>query len=268
MAIRPNLERAEKRLLRGYTVVLTLVLCVPVAIVLLASFNASAYLAFPPHQFSFRWYQDLFGDQRLLEALGNSGAVALFASAACTGIGMLAAMGTAYLKPALRMAIVWLFGAIAAMPVLLIALPSLILLSFEGLPRGKGAIAAVLTVVLLPIPTFVTMTSLLKIDPHIREAARLLGARWWQVELRIVFPLLRRQLLAAFFLVFLFSFDDLIVSYFLGGSVETLSTAIYSMVRFGLSPVVMAACALVYAGAFFGIACAIAASGISKRPSS
>jgi ABC-type spermidine/putrescine transport system permease subunit II len=253
MQYQSSTVRTEPRMLRAYTVFLTAFLVVPIVVVLIASLSDSELLVFPPPALSFRWYRDLFQDRRLLESLRNSAIIAVGASGFCTITGTLAGMGLTHVKPAVRKTVLWLLSTIAAMPVLLLALPTLMLLSLSHIPRGKSAIIGLLTAVLLPIPVFITVTRIASLDPLLREAGTLLGAKWWQIELFVIAPLLIRQTLASFLLLLVFGFDDLIVSYFLGGSVETFPTAIYSMVRFGLSPVAMAACALVYTCTIAGI---------------
>ena len=76
-----------------------------------------------------------------------------------------------------------------------------------------------------------------RIDPSLQEAARVLGAREWDVFRRITLPLLRPAIAAAAAIVFLFTFTSFGVILILGGfRLATLEVEIYrqSVVLFDL----------------------------------
>lgn len=65
------------------------------------------------------------------------------------------------------------------------------------------------------------------LDPHMEEAARMLGASRWRAFARVTLPLLRPALAAAGSLVFLFTFTSFGVVLILGGGLRTLEVEIY-----------------------------------------
>ncbi|WP_208027761.1 ABC transporter permease [Rhabdothermincola sediminis] len=67
------------------------------------------------------------------------------------------------------------------------------------------------------------------LDPHLEEAARVLGAGWWQSFRRVTWPLLRPAVAAAASIVFLFTFTSFGVVLILGGPrYRTLEVEIYT----------------------------------------
>ncbi len=68
-----------------------------------------------------------------------------------------------------------------------------------------------------------------QLDPRLDHSARVLGASPWRSFWQVTFPLLRRPILSAALLVFLFDFASFGVVLMLGGpSFQTLEVAIYS----------------------------------------
>lgn len=68
-----------------------------------------------------------------------------------------------------------------------------------------------------------------QLDPRLDHSARVLGASPWQVFWKVTFPLLRRSILSAALLVFLFDFASFGVILMLGGpGFQTLEVAVYS----------------------------------------
>jgi ABC-type spermidine/putrescine transport system permease subunit II len=237
---------ASLKVTRIYTVLLTILMFVPIGVLLLASVSARDYVSLPSDGITFQWYVALFRAERLLAAIRHSVIVAGACALISTISGAAAAMALAHVTLPWRRLVVLTCAAIAATPVLFVALPALVLFAFTGVPRGLVTVIAVLATVVLPLPVFISVTRLSTLDPHLRDAASLLGARWYQIEFFVVAPLLRRSLLVSFVLTYMICFGDVIVAYFLGGHRETLPTALYSMTRFGISPVVMAACSLIF----------------------
>lgn len=68
-----------------------------------------------------------------------------------------------------------------------------------------------------------------QLDPRLENSARVLGASPWRAFSEVIFPLLRRPILSAILLVFLFDFTSFGVILMLGGAgYATLEVAIYT----------------------------------------
>jgi putative spermidine/putrescine transport system permease protein len=78
-------------------------------------------------------------------------------------------------------------------------------------------------------------------DPHLDEAARIMGAGWWQRYLLVILPQCRTGMAAGAFFAFNISFDDAVIALFMRApNVETLPMRIYSTLEFSPDPSVAA----------------------------
>ena len=78
-------------------------------------------------------------------------------------------------------------------------------------------------------------------DRSIEEAAQDLGANPVQTFLRVTLPLILPGVMAGALLAFTLSFDDFVITFFVSGvGSSTLPLKIYSMIKFGVSPVINA----------------------------
>jgi spermidine/putrescine transport system permease protein len=78
---------------------------------------------------------------------------------------------------------------------------------------------------------------LIGLDPAIEEAAADLGATPWRVFRRVTLAALLPAIIASGLLTFTFSFDDVVTSYFLGGSASSpLPIVLFGMIRFRITP--------------------------------
>ena len=190
---------------------------------------------------SLRWYREVIADPVLLTSLARSLMVALVSSAASTVLGALASLALFR----------WRFFAGRGLEVMASAslvLPELVLgLSLLSWFALVGATLSVWTVVLahvtltLPFTTLVVTARLRGLDVSIEDAARDLGASESQVLWRIILPLLKPAIASAFALAFLLSFDDFLVTFFTNGAgSDLLPVRLYSMLKTGLSPKVLA----------------------------
>ena len=72
-----------------YLILIVLFLYLPIGTLMVLSFNSSKSMG-SWQGFSLRWYQEMFSNQELMEALGNTLTIALWASIIATVIGVMA----------------------------------------------------------------------------------------------------------------------------------------------------------------------------------
>jgi ABC-type spermidine/putrescine transport system permease subunit II len=83
----------------------------------------------------------------------------------------------------------------------------------------------------------IVQARLMGLDPAIEEAAADLGATPWRVFRRVTLAALLPAIIASGLLTFTFSFDDVVTSYFLGGSSSSpLPIVLFGMIRFRITP--------------------------------
>jgi ABC-type spermidine/putrescine transport system permease subunit II len=72
-----------------------------------------------------------------------------------------------------------------------------------------------------------------------------LGANRWRTFWYVTFPLIRTAILAAALLTATLSFDEVVVTFFLAGTDQTLPLYIWSQTRFGFTPSINAIVTLI-----------------------
>ena len=226
-------------------------LYLPIAILVLFSFNASSRLAVW-EGFSLRWYAALLTDSQLLAAALRSLQIAVIAASVASLLGLMAALALVRFGPFRgRTLLAGLIGAPMVVPDVVLGLALLLffvaLASLTGWPAQRGMATITLAHAGFGVvyATVVIRARLVRFDATIEEAARDLGAPPWRVFRRVTLPLLLPALAAAWLLAFTLSLDDLVVASFVSGpGASTLPMVIFSRVRLGLSPEVNALASL------------------------
>ncbi len=149
----------------------------PVAVLVLFSFQDGTLPVPPLHGLTLRWYGEIFANGKLMSALGNSLVVALVSSSVACLLGFLAAYAFArYKLPAsgLQRALI-----VAPMTVstLIIGLGLLSLFSSIGLPLSLWTVGIGHVVINLPLCFAIIYASMGAHQVNIERAARDLGAR-------------------------------------------------------------------------------------------
>ncbi|MBT0768039.1 ABC transporter permease [Kineosporia sp. J2-2] len=211
-------------------------LYIPIIAVVVYSFNASE-VSYRFTGLTTRWYGELFHDERLLETLRTSAIVGLLAGLAATAIGFLTAFALVRYRVRGR---AFFLGAILIpliVPEIVLGVSLLTIFSTAGIPNGLLTMVLGHIVITLPLATLVPMGAMAALDPSLSEAATDLGATGWITFRRVLFPLLRPSILAAFLLSFTTSFSNIVISTFTSGvGTTTLPLRIYSTLKTGLTP--------------------------------
>lgn len=218
----------------------------PVIVLVVFSFQ-DGKLPVPPFRgFSLRWYDQLFDNTRLMAALVNSLIVALTSGIAATLLGFFAAYGIARYRPYLANAAQWLLVAPLFVSYLVIGMGLLIALRELGISKSLFTVIIGHLVINLPLAFAVIYGQMGEHQVDVERAARDLGAREWQVLLRITVPIMWPTIFAAFALTFTFSWDEFIIAFLLSFFDVTLPVELWSMLRRGLNPQANAAGSLVF----------------------
>ena len=208
----------------------------PVAVLVLFSFQ-DGRLPIPPFNgATLKWYGEVFGDSRLMVALGNSLKVAFLSSLAACLLGFCAAYGLARFRlPATALQRI-LLTAPLTVSYLIIALGLLVLFNRLGVGLSLWTVGIGHVVINLPLCFAIIYASMGEHQRNIERAAQDLGANSIQVVLLVTAPMLMPSILAAFFLSLTFSWDEFIISFLLSRFDVTLPVEIWSLLRSGLNP--------------------------------
>jgi ABC-type spermidine/putrescine transport system permease subunit II len=223
--------------LGGFAVVLYAFLYLPIAVVVLYAFNDSRQVAVW-NGFATRWWGIAWQDAAVVDALVLSTWTAATNAVLATVLGTAAALGLRNAGSRVRIAFDALAFSALIVPEIVIAIASLLFFA-TTVPSLLGPTAIILThaVFNTSVVTLICRARLANTDRVAEEAAMDLCAARWETFRRVTLPLLLPAVAAGFLLSFTFSFDDVVLSTFVttAGS-STLPLAIFSELRFGLSP--------------------------------
>jgi ABC-type spermidine/putrescine transport system permease subunit II len=121
------------------------------------------------------------------------------------------------------------------------AVATLLLFTELGVALGNRTIELAMIGFCIPFVTVVVRARLASINPEVEQSALDLGATPLHALRLVVLPLLWPSIAAASMLCFVLSFDDFVTAAFTAGiGTPPLPLRIYSMLRFGVTPVVNA----------------------------
>ena len=210
--------------------------------------------------FSWRWYEALLADSRLMEGFSLSLKVALITGTLSMILGTFAAFVLVrYARFKGRALFSGMVNAPLVMPEVIIGLSLLLLMVSVQRALGwpeRGLVTIVLghTLLGMAYATVVIQSRLSEMDRSIEEAAMDLGCRPMQVFFLVTLPNMSQALVAAWLLTFTLSFDDVVISEFLSGpGVTTLPQVIFSYARRGVNPSIYAAATCLIATVTLGI---------------
>ncbi len=229
-------SKTEKAFLWGYASLVYLFLYAPVITVTVLSFNDSHVVGLPLNGFTTRWFTIVFTRPELVTSLANS--ILLGILSATIGTALAALLALAYRRPFPGNGM--LFYLIIAPIILPGVVGGVILLVFFGMLKiplslWTSALAAHVTWV-LPFSFLSLYPVTHRFDQSLEEAASDLGATRAVVFRRIVFPLIRPGIFAAWLFAFSLSFDEFVRTLFLTGFERTLPVQFWYMIVESLSP--------------------------------
>ena len=209
----------------------------PVAVVVLLSFNASQFGSFPMTGFSFRWFVELWENDAILRAFRTSIVLGLLTAVIATTLGVLASLALVrYRVPGANVVSTLLIAPILV-PEVVLAVALLLFLNFLGINKSFALLLFGHVIFTLPFVILVVQARLVSIRRDVEEAAMSLGASPRQTFFQITLPLMLPAVLAGALFAFTISFDDITGTLFWKpGGVETVPTQIFAMLRNSISP--------------------------------
>lgn len=244
----------EWQLVKGITCMLLALMLAPICMVLMISFTSGETLQFPPPALSLRWYQEVWtmlvgpdaGIGRLRESLLVSLEIAALTSLVCVLAGVPASYALVRYRFAGKTLIEELIGLPVVFPAVVLGIALLVLVSASGLDFGIFQIVVAHSIIGLPFLMRNCMAAMRGIDPMLEEAAMTLGASAPKVFREIVLPLASGGIASGAILVFILSFNEFTLSYFLYSvDVFPLSIWLFQQANTSFSPAVFAVSSLI-----------------------
>jgi spermidine/putrescine transport system permease protein len=232
--------------LLAYTIAVFAFLYLPIAILIIYSFNGPGVAGFPPRDLTLKWYQILFQDGAIWDSVVNSLLVAVCAVAIALLLGIPAALaldrasfpGKALFRRLVLLPLI-LPGIITGLSLLMFFNSAGVKLSLLTIVLGHGT-------ALISVATTEVFAGLQKLDRAQEEASLDLGANYWQTFWRVTLPNLRLPIIGAALLIFTLSMDEIAVSFFLIGRDNTLPLEIWGRLRRGITPEINAISTIIF----------------------
>jgi spermidine/putrescine transport system permease protein len=225
-----------RRLLATWTGFVFLFFYLPIAILVLFSFNQSK-LNIVWTGFTLDWYGDLWSDSVLVRTLQNSLVVAVTTTLLSVVLGTAAGWllyRYRYRGSALLETLVFLPMIV---PEVILGVSLLILFVTIGLQLGYTTIVISHVTFCFPFVMAAVQARLAGLDPALEEAALDLGATPLQAFTKVLVPYLMPAIVSGALMAFTLSLDELIVTYFTASAgTRTLPLEIFGRVKKGLDP--------------------------------
>ncbi len=217
-----------------------LFLFIPLFVIIIYSFNEGKSAEFTRP--SLIWYRQLVtGSGDLWRSLLNSVIVALSSAFVSTVLGTAASIGVNWYSFRGKKFINTITYLPMVLPEVIVGISMLIFFSGIRLPLGLFTIFAAHTTFCLPFVYLMVNARLDEFDFSIVEAAHDLGATEIQTMTKVVIPAIMPGIMSGFMLAVTMSLEDFVITFFVAGpGSTTLPLYVYSMIRFGVSPVINA----------------------------
>lgn len=242
-----------RRTNRFITVLIFIFLYIPMAVLVVASFNTGKNITHFDG-FTFRQYAKLFRDDGLLELLRNSLTVSVLASLIATAFGTVAAVGINGLNPRLRKAAMSLTNIPMTNPDIVTGVSLSLLFVFVGTKLlGQRNSLTFWTLLIahvtfnLPYVILNVMPKLKQMDDSLVNAAMDLGCTRVQAFFKVTIHEIMPGVISGAIMAFTMSLDDFVISYFVTGlDFVTLPVEIYSYTKKPIQPKIYAMFTLLF----------------------
>jgi spermidine/putrescine transport system permease protein len=179
--------------------------------------------------FTLKWYQAIFTDKSLFNAIINTWLIALCAMIISTTAGTFIALQISKLKQKYKPLVMFLNN----MPILnadiVTGISLMIIFSILGFSFGKYTMLLAHVFFCTPFVVLSILPRLKQLDDNAYDAARDLGCSHFQAIIKVIIPAIKIGIITGALIAFTMSIDDFIISYYTTGSgFSNFSTWIYS----------------------------------------
>ena len=242
-----------KKTNRLITVLIFIFLYIPMAVLIVASFNTGKDITHF-EGFTLNRYVELFHDEHLLKLLGHSLLVSILARLIATVFGTNSAVGINALNPKMRQAAMTLPNIPMTTPDIVTGVSLGLLFVFVGTKMlGQRDSLTFWTLLIahitfsLPYVILNVMPKLKQMDRSLTDAAMDLGCTPFQAFYKVTLPEIMPGIISGGIMAFTMSLDDFVISYFVSGlDFVTLPVEIYSYTKKPIQPKIYAMFTLLF----------------------
>ena len=219
----------------------------PILYIIVFSFNDSRSLT-KFSGFSLRWYEKMFADSTMMEAVLYTVIIALIATVVSTVVGTITAIGLSKSRKVVQKMVERINDLPVMNPDIVTAISLLMFFSVLTVKKGFGTLLLAHIMFCVPYVMLSVTPKLRSLDPNLIDAAMDLGATPFQALTKVIVPQIKPGIVSGALTAFTMSIDDFIISYFTAGtSSSTLAMTIYGMTKKRVSPEINAISTLLFA---------------------
>ena len=240
-----------KKTFKGiYLLLIMLFLYLPIFTLMVLSFNGgktmNAWVGF-----SLEWYEEMFNNRQIMEALWNTVTIAFWAATIATVVGVMACIGINFMKERHRSLLMGINNIPLLNADIVTGISLMLAFLLFGISLNYGTVLFAHITFCIPYVILSVMPKLKQLENHTYEAALDLGASPIYAFFKVVMPDIMPGIISGFLLSFTMSVDDFVITHFTrGAGINTLSTLIYSQVRVGIRPTLYALSTLIIVAVF------------------
>ena len=222
----------KKKTSAASKVILTLTLLffyLPILYIIVFSFNDSRSLT-KFSGFSLRWYEKMFADSTMMEAVLYTVIIALIATVVSTVVGTITAIGLSKSRKVVQKMVERINDLPVMNPDIVTAISLLMFFSVLTVKKGFGTLLIAHIMFCIPYVMLSVTPKLRSLDPNLIDAAMDLGATPFQALTKVIVPQIKPGIVSGALIAFTMSFDDFVISYFTtGNGVNNISILVYTM---------------------------------------
>ena len=222
----------KKKTSVGSKIILTLTMLffyLPILYIIVFSFNDSRSLT-KFSGFSLRWYEKMFADSTMMEAVLYTVIIAVIATVVATVVGTITAIGLSKSRKVVQKMVERINDLPVMNPDTVTAISLLMFFSVLTVKKGFGTLLIAHIMFCIPYVMLSVTPKLRSLDPNLIDAAMDLGATPFQALTKVIVPQIKPGIISGALIAFTMSFDDFVISYFTtGNGVNNISILVYTM---------------------------------------
>ena len=222
----------KKKTSVGSKIILTLTMLffyLPILYIIIFSFNDSRSLT-KFGGFSLRWYEKMFADSTMMEAVLYTVIIAVIATVVATVVGTITAIGLSKSRKVVQKMVERINDLPVMNPDIVTAISLLMFFSVLTVKKGFGTLLLAHIMFCVPYVMLSVTPKLRSLDPNLIDAAMDLGATPFQALAKVIVPQIKPGIVSGALIAFTMSFDDFVISYFTtGNGVNNISILVYTM---------------------------------------
>lgn len=222
----------KKKTSVGSKIILTLTMLffyLPILYIIIFSFNDSRSLT-KFGGFSLRWYEKMFADSTMMEAVLYTVIIAVIATVVATVVGTITAIGLSKSRKVVQKMVERINDLPVMNPDIVTAISLLMFFSVLTVKKGFGTLLIAHIMFCIPYVMLSVTPKLRSLDPNLIDAAMDLGATPFQALAKVIVPQIKPGIVSGALIAFTMSFDDFVISYFTtGNGINNISILVYTM---------------------------------------